>query len=470
MTIVDEDVATGTTTAPLVTRCDIGEISSSTTTTDPARIVDPGGGPRLDDLGRSVDPGGGPRLDDLARLADLDWTTLDPSAPGYFDDPTVQLGALRERDAVHHVSSTDSYLVTRYEHVQALARDRRLGAATGPARSAPAVDAVGQGPGRIRHTEPTLLGDGPDHDRVRRVMQRAFTPKSIAELQRRAVVITDRLLDDIAAAGGGDLIGEYARRLPAAVIAEMVGVPTDDVSQLTEWSHDVTASVDPMCAPADRTRADVAAQALADYVGQLYEAKRARPDDGLLSHMIAADADGDRMTEDETVANTILLFVAGHETTTNLIGNGAVQLLRHPDQRKLLVADPSLDGNVVEEVLRYESPVQMTQRVSHEDIEVARTTIAAGSTVVLCSASANRDPRKWGRTADEFRIDRADAADQVSFGGGPHHCMGAALARMQGRVAIPRLFRRFPTLTLIAEPRFEERLVLRGVGRLCVAV
>jgi cytochrome P450 len=281
-------------------------------------------------------------------------------------------------------------------------------------------------------------------------------------------VIADRLLDDFAANGGGDLIRDFALELPVAVISDMLGMPTDDIAQLREWSHLVTKTLDPMCTPADRALAIDAAQALDDYVEQIYEAKRVEPDDGLMSHMIVAGDDGDGMTRDEVLVNTVLLYVAGHETTTNLIGNGAVALFRHPDQRARLVDDPSLAGNLVEEILRYDSPVQMTRRISFEDIEVAGTEIPAGSVLTLCSAAANRDPRKWGRTADDFRIDRPDAADQVSFGGGPHFCLGAALARMEGRVALPSLFRRFPTLTPTAEPRFEQRIVLRGVEQLPV--
>ena len=456
MSNIDEDIATGTTTtAPPVAANDIDGNSAGTSRPDPERIVD---------------PGGGPRLDDLAQLAELDWVTFDPSAPGYFDDPTVQLGALREQEAVHHVATTDAYLLTRYEHVHALARDRRLGAEIAHARPNPVIDAEREMLAKIRGALSILRRDGDDHSRVRRVMQRAFTPRSIAELQHRTTVIADRLLDELDAAGGGDLISDYALQLPVAVISDMLGMPTEDVAQLREWSHVLTKTLDPMCTPADRARAVAASQALDEYVEQVYEAKRVRPDDGLLSQMIVVEDGGDRMTRDEVLVNTVLLYVAGHETTTNLIGNGAVELFRHPDQRARLVDDRSLDGNVVEEVLRYDSPVQLTRRISHEDIEVAGTDIPAGSVLTLCSASANRDPRKWGATADEFRIDRPDAADQVSFGGGPHFCLGAALARMEGRVALPQIFRRFPTLTPTAEPRFEQRIVLRGVGRLLVEI
>jgi cytochrome P450 len=455
MSTVDEDITTDTTTAPSVVVCDIDSCSSSSTSPDPERIVD---------------PGGGPRLDDLADLADLDWATFDPGAPGYFDDPTVQLGALREQAAVHHMASTDTYLLTRHEHVHALARDRRLGVETARASTDPTIDPERRNAGRADAERSIMHRDGPDHTRVRRVMQRAFTPKSIAQLQHRTVLIADRLLDDLARNGGGDLIGGYARRLPVAVIADLLGFPTADLDRLCAWSHAVTRTLDPMSTPAERARADVAAQQLDEYVEAAYEAQRVRPNAGLLSHMIAAEDDADRMTRDEIVANTVLLVVAGHETTTNLIGNGAVALLRHPGQRSRLVDDPSLDGNAVEEVLRFDSPVQMTRRISNHDIEVAGVAIPTGSVVTLCSSSANRDPRKWGPTANEFRIDRSDAADQVSFGGGPHFCLGAALARMQGRVALPRMFRRFPTMQPIEEPRFEQRIVLRGVGRLLVGL
>lgn len=395
--------------------------------------------------------------------------TFDPLTPGYFDDPSVQLGALREQKAVHFVTATDGYLVTRYEHVHALARDRRLGNSIEHARSNPQIDAERA----MLASSPTvsiLRRDGDEHTRVRRLLQKSFTPKTIATWRERTEQATEALLDQLHDAGGGDLIGDYALRLPVQIISDMLGLPTDDVDRLRDWSHSFTQTLDPICTQSQRDAAVVARRDMGAYIEDMYAEKRRRPDDGLLSTMIAAEDHGDRLTHAEVIVHTMSLFAAGHETTTNLIGNGAIELFRHPDQRVLLMAEPDLDANTVEEVLRYNSPVQMIRRIPVEDIELDGTSIPAGSVVTLCSASANRDPRKWGDDADEFRIDRAGANDQLAFGGGPHFCLGAALARLEGQIALPRLFRRFPRLRPTTEPRFENRIVLRGVAALPVEI
>lgn len=396
--------------------------------------------------------------------------TFDPMAPGYFDDPTVQLGAIREREAVHLVETTGAYLLTRYEHVQPIGRDRRLGNDIAHALPNPVIDAEREMLARSSTTQSILRVDGDDHTRVRRLMQKAFTPKVIAQWRERAVSVADELLDQLEAQGGGDLIGDYALQLPVQIISDMLGMPTDDVPRLRQWSHLLTKTLDPLCTPADREAAIEARLAMDAYIAGVYDTKRQRPDDGLLSVMIRAEDEGDRLTRDEVLVNTALLYIAGHETTTNLIGNGAVELFGHPEQRAIVENEPDLDANLIEEVLRYNTPVQFTRRISRADIEVDGVTIPAGSVVSLCAAAANRDPRKWGPTADAFDVRRAGANDQVSFGGGPHFCLGAALARLEGQVALPRLFRRFPSLQPTEAATFEPRIVLRGVGHLPVTI
>jgi cytochrome P450 len=399
-----------------------------------------------------------------------DAAVFDPFVPGYFDDPSVQLGAIREREAVHFVDTTGAFMLTRYEHVQPLGRDRRLGNDIAHALPNPGIDAEREMLARANPVLSILRVDGDDHSRVRRIMQKAFTPKVIALWRDRAVSVADDLLDRMAAAGGGDLIDDYALQLPVQIISDMLGMPTDDVPQLREWSHRLTKTLDPLCAPEDREAAVEARWAMDAYVANVYDVKRQQPDDGLMSLMIRAEDEGDRLSRAELLVNTTLLFVAGHETTTNLIGNGSIELFRHPDQRAVVEAEPDLDANLVEEVLRYNSPVQFTRRISREDIVVDDVEIPAGSVLSLCGAAANRDPRKWGPTADEFIVRRAGANDQVSFGGGPHFCLGAALARLEGQVALGRLFRRFPTLQPTTEPVFEPRIVLRGVAQLPVSL
>ncbi len=394
---------------------------------------------------------------------------FNPQTPEYFADPHIQLGQIREQEAVHVIELTGAYLFTRYEHVHALARDRRLGVEIAHALPNPSIDAERQMLASM--PDPTLSilrRDGDEHSRVRRLMQKAFTPKAIGLWRARASEVTDRLLDDLAERGGGDLIGDYALQLPVQIISDMLGMPTDQVPSLRAWSHALTKTLDPLCSPGEREAAVSARVAMEGYLAEIYDVKRLQPDDGILSALMRAEVDGDRLTRSEVLVNVLLLYVAGHETTTNLIGNGAVELFRHPDQLDLVRTNPDLDANLIEEVLRYNSPVQITRRISREEIEVAGVRIPAGSVIMLAGAAANRDPRKWGATADQFLVGRVGANDQVSFGGGPHFCLGAALARLEGQIALPRLMRRFPRLHPTAEPVFEPRMVLRGVGRLLV--
>ncbi len=198
--------------------------------------------------------------------------------------------------------------------------------------------------------------------------------------------------------------------------------------------------------------------------------KRARPADDLLSALIAAEEDGDRLTTYELMAQVTLLYIAGHETTVNLIGNGVLGLLHHPDQQMLLREDPTLDTVAVEELLRYDSPVQMSRRITLTEVEVGGKTIEPGAFVVVGLASANRDPDRWGPTADNIDLRRPDAADHVSFGGGHHYCLGAALARLEGQIAISTLVRRFPTIEVMEEPTWNGRLNLRGLSSLKLRV
>ena len=297
---------------------------------------------------------------------------------------------------MHLVETTGAYLLTRYEHVQPIGRDRRLGNDIAHALPNPVIDAEREMLARSSTTQSILRVDGDDHTRVRRLMQQAFTPKVIAQWRERAVSVADELLDQLEAQGGGDLIGDYALQLPVQIISDMLGMPTDDVPRLRQWSHLLTKTLDPLCTPADREAAIEARLAMDAYIAGVYDTKRQRPDDGLLSVMIRAEDEGDRLTRDEVLVNTALLYIAGHETTTNLIGNGAVELFGHPEQRAIVENEPDLDANLIEEVLRYNTPVQFTRRISRADIEVDGVTIPAGSVVSLCAAAANRDPRKWG--------------------------------------------------------------------------
>lgn len=397
---------------------------------------------------------------------------FDPTGPDYFADPHSQLGPLRE--AAPFIPSVDAehwWEVTRYEHVRALAADRRVGHDIAPAGPSPILDAerasISEAP-ILAHS--MLRQDGDDHLRLRRLVSSAFTPRAIAAWRERAIEISRELLDGIERAGGGDLIADYALPLPVRIISGMLGFDTDDAEQMRTWSHQIALTLDGDISEEDRAAGNAASQAMLQRISERYEAERRDPGAGILAALVHAEVDGNRLTRDEVMMNVLLLYVAGHETTTNLIGNGTVQLLRHPDELHRLRVDPSLDANVVEEVMRFDSPVQFARRVAKEPVEVGGQSFPTGTVFGLCLASANRDPRHWGPTAGRFQVDRQGANQQLSFGRGPHHCLGAALARLEGTIALPGLVRRFPALRWVTEPVYEPRVVLRGVGSLEIEV
>jgi cytochrome P450 len=253
------------------------------------------------------------------------------------------------------------------------------------------------------------------------------------------------------------------------IISEMLGMPMTDLPQLRDWSRALTKGLDHFISEEDEEEAATAGRAMFSYVEEVVEHKRTHRADDILSALIDAEEDGGRLDADEIQAQVILLYIAGHETTVNLIGNGLVQLFRAPAQMDRLRVDPALDANAVEEVLRHCSPVQLTRRVNQNALEFDGMTIARGSMVTLVLASANRDPRKWGSTVDEFDIARPGANEHVSFGAGAHYCLGASLARLEGQVALPRIVRRFPRMEPdYTEPAWVPRMTLRGVDTLPV--
>lgn len=303
--------------------------------------------------------------------------------------------------------------------------------------------------------------DPPDHTRLRRLVTGAFNPRAIAALEPWIREVTSRLLADADAAAGFDLIEALAFPLPIAVICHLLGVPAADQARFRAWGHDVAATLDPQTAAAARADSRAAELALAGYLRDLVRERRANPDDSLLSALIAAEDEGDRLTSGEVVSMALLLLVAGFETTVNLIGNGTVALLGDPASWDRLRQDPALVPVAVEEMLRYDSPVQMTARTATEDVEVGGKVIAAGRQVFVFIGGANRDPAVFEQP-DEFRIDRPDPGRHLSFSLGIHHCLGASLARLEGRVAIEELTRRYPALEPAGPTARRSMLVLRG--------
>jgi cytochrome P450 len=383
-------------------------------------------------------------------------------APGYFDDPAVQLAALREQAPVHWSHALQSYVVTRYEDVHRLCRDRGLlGSVT--TLDPPHV------PERQRGAKMMIRRDGEDHLRLRRLVSKVFTPKAISAWGERSESIVAGLLDTAADRVELDVMADYALVVPAQIISEMLGMPTADMHQLQEWSYALSKGLDPLTTPHERDAADEAGKAMTAYLEQVIADKRGSGGEDILTALLDAQDAGEVLDDEEVLAQVLLLYIAGHETTRNLIGNGLTHLFRFPDELDRFRADPTIDANAIEEVLRFESPAQLTRRVNHTPVEVGGTTIPAGAHITLSLASANRDPRKWGPSADVLDVARPGANEHVSFGGGPHFCLGNSLARLEARVALPALVRRFPRLApTYDEPAWSRRMVLRGVETLFV--
>lgn len=401
-----------------------------------------------------------------------DTAVFNPFEPGFVEDPYRQFRELRRLDPVH-LTPFGVWYVSRYDDVARLLRDPSLSVDDENANPTMLTVLMDQALGEERDRQrfrSMLDRDPPDHTRLRRLVSRAFTPKRIAELRARVQELVDAKLDAAVAAGGMELVGDLAFPLPFEVISEMLGLPDTDREQIREWSGVVVRSLEPVADPELVRLIDEAGANLAGLVSEIIAWKRTHPDDRILSHLIEAEEEGDSLSDEELVSQVLLLFVAGHETTVNLIGNGTLALLRNPDQLALLRDEPDLITNAVEELLRYDSPVQMSRRITRTDLELHGRTIEAGSFVIAGLASSNRDEARFGDTADRLDLRRSDAGDHLAFGGGVHFCLGAALARMEAQVAIGSLVQRFPMLAAAGDPVWNGRINLRGLDRLELAL
>jgi cytochrome P450 len=393
-------------------------------------------------------------------------TQLDPSAEGYYADPYRYLDALRSEAPVHWSEALSCFVVLRYEDVLRLSRNKALlGSIT--TGDVPEPPAEGE-PVRLRRPDKMMIRrDGADHTRLRRLVTKVFTPRAIDAWRAKAEEIVEQRLALAADRGEVDLIADYALPLPAQIISEMLGVPEADNSQLREWSQILVRNLEPSVTEEERQSMEVAVRAMLDYLEALVVDKRKHPSSDIITDLILAEEAGDCLDDGEIQAQIMLLYIAGHETTVNLIGNGVVALFRHREQLDLLRATPELDANAVEEVLRFESPAQFTRRRVLEPLVVGDVEIPGGTILTLGLSAANRDPAKWGEDAGRLEVARPHANEQLSFGGGPHFCLGAALARLEAQIALPRLVRRFPHLTLTSdEPDWYPRMILRGLRRL----
>lgn len=425
---------------------------------------------------------------------EIDVPAFNPFEPGYQDDPYAQYARLREYEPVHH-TAIGPWLLTDYSESERLLRDPSLSiefdssdtarsAKDGGGQVADGNSENGESPAPLSYSYPQIvkqLGlrervlvlhsiDPPEHTRLSRLIGKVFNPTRLEQLQPRAEAIVDDLLADAVAGGTMDVIHELAFPLPVQVISEMLGIPEEDCAQLSEWSHRLGATLDPVLPPEEVAAAAAATVAMVEYMTEAIAQRRAEPRDDLLTALTQVRDDGEALSDDEILDNAIFLYAAGHETTVNLIGNGLLALLRNPEQFERLRANPELTPNAVEECLRYDSPVQFTRRITTADVELGGRLVPAGAIVLVCLGAANRDPGFWGPTADRLDIERHGARRHLSFGHGVHRCLGAALGRVEAQAALATLVRRFPNLTLAGEPQRNNRIVLRGVDTLPVSL
>jgi len=313
-----------------------------------------------------------------------------------------------------------------------------------------------------------LVMDPPDHTRVRGLVNKAFTPRRVASLRGHIEGIVEELLGSVAARGGMDVIADFAAPLPAIVIAELLGVPREDYPQFKAWSNDLVSLAGGMDRNDALGRFRRGLDALLGYLREIISVRRREPRDDLISAMIAAQEAHDALSDGELLATSNLLLLAGHETTTNLIGNGLLALLRNPGELERLRAEPALLRSAIEEMLRYDSPVQATVRIPVEEIELSGQRIPPGALVVVGIGAANRDPAVFPEP-DRFDVARTDNR-HLSFGFGAHFCLGAPLARLEAEIAFQMLLERFPGLRLEkADVTYRPNVVLRGLTALPVA-
>ncbi len=397
---------------------------------------------------------------------------FNPFAPGMLANPYPMYRALREPSPISWSPLMEVWIFTRYDDVVAVLNDSRFSADRRQARNrfSEMVAQREQELGPFARTQTMLSSDPPNHTRLRRLVSKAFTPRAVENLRPRIQQIVDQLLDEARGQRELELVSQLAYPLPVIVIAEMLGVPPEDRARFKQWSDAVVATLGGPFAPANvMEEARRSIEELAAYFSHFMADRRRQPRDDLISGLVAAEEQGQVLSEDEIIAMTILLLVAGNETTAHLISNGTLALLRNPDQLQVLRDDPSLMPSAVEELLRYTGPVHGTGRVAKEDLEIGGQAVKEGQVAFLLLGAANRDP---GKFPEPDRLDvRRNPSDHVAFGDGIHFCLGAPLARAEAQIAIGTVLRRFPKLELQAEePEWGGTFIIRGVKQLRLLV
>jgi cytochrome P450 len=386
-------------------------------------------------------------------------------------DPFPFYRRLIADDPVHD-TGFGLWIVSSYEHCRSALRDPRFSAEFRTMSDyEETMVAVGRDtPVQALMERLMLFRDPPDHTRLRGLVQRAFTPRMIEAMRARTAEVCEGLLDAVEERGGElELMADLAWPLPVVVIAELLGVPAMERERFRGWASDLALAFDVGMTPDRAAAAEVAMEEFIAFFLELAAERGRDPQGDLVTALVQAEEEGDRLSPEELVSNLILLLIAGHETTMNLIGNGTLALLRHPEQLARLRDEPDLAPSAIEELLRYDSPVQLVVRFTHEELELGGRTIPKGARVMLLLGAANHDPERFA-DPDVLDLARGDRG-HLSFGGGPHFCLGNALARMEGEVVLPALIRRFPDLRLLDEhPQHRGTMTLRGLEALRLGI
>ncbi len=396
----------------------------------------------------------------------------DPLAPGYADDPYSQYVALRDHDPVHRSELLQGWVVTRFDDVNRLLRDPSISSdihnATPNPLTVMELELLSDQP---RASRTVVLLDDPDHARIRSLMAEPFRARAIEGLRER---ITERItaaFDTLRAERGAgrvelDLVADFAYPLPVAIFSEMLGLPDEVGPQFRYWTQCVARMVDPVMGAEERAECTIALDDMHAYLSDEADRKRAAPTDDLMSTLVHAEVDGERLSQEDLVAQLVTLYMAGHEPTAALIAAGTLALLRQPEELARLQADRSLLRNGLHEFLRFDGPNHFVRRITTRPTALGETELPAGSVIYASPASANRDPRRWGDDADRIRIDRADAGQHLQFGAGIHACLGSHLARLQAEIAFTAILDRLADLELAGTPVWGNRMFIRGLTSL----
>ena len=401
-----------------------------------------------------------PSTDAVARFQLIDPPT------GFVDDPYPWYEQLRHQSPVHRLSER-SFFLSRYDDVIAAYRDPR----TSSDKHAEFTPKFGDSPLLEHHTTSLVFNDPPLHTRVRRLIMGALNQKAIKKMELGLIQLIDKLLDDIEDQNSVDMISDFAARIPIEVIGNLLNIPQDERAPLRGWSLAILSALEPVPNSKVLRTGNQAVIDFADYLRILVSDRRKTPGDptvDVLTRLTQGEKDGERLTESELLHNCIFLLNAGHETTTNLIGNGLHALICHRDQLERLAAEPELVDSAVEELLRFESPLQLNNRLTTEPMTIGETTIPVGTFLTLGVGAANRDSDQFDQ-AEHLDIGRSPN-NHLAFGQGRHACSGMNVARLEGRIAFAAVARRFPSIDLRGTPERDPRIRFRGFRRLPVVM